>query len=52
MTLARVTGLLLIAMPLAFNLFFFLLGRRFAYPSICASRPGRSCAVSRPEASR
>jgi len=34
MTLERVTGLLLIVMPVAFNLFFFLLGRRFDYPNI------------------
>jgi Domain of unknown function (DUF4386) len=34
MTLERVTGLLLIVMPIAFNLFFFLLGRGFDYPNI------------------
>jgi hypothetical protein len=34
MSLGRVTGLLLIFMPIAFNLFFFLLGRRFDYPNI------------------
>jgi hypothetical protein len=34
MSLERVTGLLLIIMPIAFNLFFFLLGRRFDYPTI------------------
>src|SRR5918994_6640927 len=34
MTLERVTGLFLIVMPVAFNLFFFLLGQRFDYPAI------------------
>ena len=34
MTLERTTGLLLIALPVAFNLFFFLLGRTFGYPDI------------------
>jgi hypothetical protein len=34
MSLERVTGLLLIVMPIAFNLCFFLLGRRFDYPNI------------------
>ena len=40
MTLARVTGLILIAMPIAFNLFFFLLGRRFDYPGILRQPTG------------
>ena len=34
MTLDQTTGLLLIALPVAFNLFFFLLGRTFGYPDI------------------
>ncbi len=33
MSLERATGLLLLAMPLAFNVLFFLLGRRFDYPA-------------------
>jgi hypothetical protein len=40
MTLERVTGLLLIVMPVAFNLFFFLLGRRFDYPNILRQPTG------------
>jgi hypothetical protein len=34
MTLERITALFLIVMPIAFNLFFFLLGRAFDYPNI------------------
>jgi hypothetical protein len=34
MNLERAAGLLLILLPLAFNAFFFLLGRRFDYPDI------------------
>ncbi len=34
MTLERVTALFLIVIPIAFNLFFFLLGRAFDYPNI------------------
>lgn len=34
MTLDRVTGLFLIALPLAFNITFFALGRAFEYPDI------------------
>jgi hypothetical protein len=40
MTLERITGLLLIAMPIAFNLFFFLLGRHFDYPNILRQPTG------------
>src|SRR5687767_4757331 len=40
MTLERVTGLLLIVMPIGFNLFFFLLGRRFDYPAILRQPTG------------
>jgi hypothetical protein len=40
MTLERVTGLLLILMPIAFNLFFFQLGRRFDYPTILRQPTG------------
>jgi hypothetical protein len=40
MILERVTGLLLIVMPIAFNLFFFLLGRRFDYPNILRQPTG------------
>src|SRR5687767_8574908 len=32
--LERTTGLVLIALPIAFNLFFVLLGRTFGYPDI------------------
>jgi hypothetical protein len=34
MTLIRVTGLFLVALPIAFNVFFLLLGRTFDYPGI------------------
>ena len=34
MTLARSTGILLIILPLLFNVFFFLLQRAFEYPDI------------------
>jgi hypothetical protein len=34
MTIQNAAGALLIILPLAFNLFFFLLGRRFDYPNI------------------
>jgi hypothetical protein len=34
MTLYRITGLVLIALPVAFNVLFFLLGRAFEYPDI------------------
>ena len=34
MTLERAAGALLIALPIAFNTFFFLLGRLFDYPGI------------------
>ncbi len=34
MSLERVTGLVLIVVPIAFNVFFFLLGRHFGYPFI------------------
>src|ERR687892_2684701 len=34
MNVERATGVLLILLPLAFNTFFFLLGRRFDYPDI------------------
>jgi hypothetical protein len=34
MTLERLTALFLIVVPIAFNLFFFLLGRAFDYPNI------------------
>lgn len=37
MNLERVAGVLLILLPLAFNGFFFLLGRRFDYPNILRS---------------
>ena len=40
MTLERITGLLLIVMPIAFNLFFFLLGRAFDYPNILRQPTG------------
>ncbi len=34
MTVVRSTGVLMIALPVAFNLFFFLLGKVFGYPGI------------------
>ena len=34
MTLEQTTGVLLIVLPVAFNLFFFLLGRMFGYPGL------------------
>jgi hypothetical protein len=34
MTLFRITGLILIALPIAFNIVFFALGRAFEYPGI------------------
>jgi hypothetical protein len=34
MTLSRITGLVLIAVPIAFNVVFFALGRAFEYPDI------------------
>ncbi|MFN8376690.1 MAG: DUF4386 domain-containing protein [Anaerolineae bacterium] len=34
MTLYRITGMFLIALPIAFNLVFFALGRSFSYPDI------------------
>lgn len=34
MTLEQTTGVLLIVLPVAFNVFFFLLGRMFGYPGI------------------
>lgn len=37
MNLERVAGVVLILLPLAFNAFFFLLGRRFDYPNILRS---------------
>jgi hypothetical protein len=40
MTIQNAAGALLIILPLAFNLFFFLLGRRFDYPNILR-RPNR-----------
>jgi hypothetical protein len=38
-TLLRFTGALLIAVPIAFNLAFFALGRTFDYPSILRKEP-------------
>ena len=40
MTLERITGLVLILMPIAFNLVFFLLGRHFDYPTILRQPTG------------
>lgn len=40
MSLERITGLILIAIPIAFNPFFFLLGRRFDYPAILRQPTG------------
>jgi hypothetical protein len=40
MTLYRITGLVLIALPVAFNVLFFLLGRAFEYPDILRKPTG------------
>jgi hypothetical protein len=40
MTVQNAAAALLIILPLAFNLFFFLLGRRFDYPNILRSPTG------------
>jgi hypothetical protein len=37
MNIQNAAGALLIILPVAFNLFFFLLGRRFDYPNILRS---------------
>jgi hypothetical protein len=37
MDIKNAAGALLIILPLAFNLFFFVLGRRFDYPNILRS---------------
>ena len=37
MNIQNAAGALLIILPLAFNLFYFLLGRRFDYPNILRS---------------
>ena len=42
MTIRSAAAALLIILPLAFNLFFFLLGRRFDYPKSLAVQPKRS----------
>jgi Domain of unknown function (DUF4386) len=34
LSIDRVAGVLLVGLPIAFNVFFFLLGRRFDYPSV------------------
>ena len=39
-TLETLRGVLLIGLPIAFNVFFFLLGRSFDYPGILRSPPG------------
>jgi hypothetical protein len=38
----RAAGALLVGLPIAFNLFFFLLGRFFDYPASSAVRSARS----------
>ena len=40
MNIDRVTGAFLVGPPVAFNIFFFLLGRLFAYPSVLRSPVG------------
>jgi hypothetical protein len=40
MTVQNAAAALLIILPLAFNLFFFLLGRHFDYPNILRSPTG------------
>ena len=40
MSLDRAAGALLIALPIAFNAFFFLLARLFDYPSVLRSPVG------------
>jgi hypothetical protein len=42
MNIQNAAGSLLIILPLGFNLFFFLLGRRFNYPDILCSQLKRS----------
>lgn len=52
MKLTTLTGLLLIIVPLTFNVTFFLLQRAFEYPISCASRPITSYGGSRKAARR
>ena len=40
MTLFRITGLVLIALPIAFNVLFFMLGRAYEYPNILRKPTG------------
>ncbi len=47
-TTEAITAILLIAVPIAFNLAFFELGRAFDYPNILRKDPTRSCAGSMP----
>jgi hypothetical protein len=42
MNIQNAAGALLIILPVAFNLVFFLLARRFDYPNILAAQPKTS----------
>jgi hypothetical protein len=50
MSIDVVTAVLLILVPIAFNVAFYALGRAFDYPTSCARSPMRSCAASPLEA--
>jgi hypothetical protein len=43
----RAAGAFLIVLQLAFNAFFFLLARRFDYPTFCAAQPRTFCGAKR-----
>jgi hypothetical protein len=45
-SLRKLTGVVLILTPVAFNVFFTLLSVIFGYPDICANPQATSCAVS------
>ena len=51
MTVETATAILLIVVPIAFNLAFLELGRAFDYPNILRRSPTRSCGGS-PRAGR
>ena len=50
MTTQVLTGLLLVVLPVAYNLFFTLLARGFDYPDILRQQPARSWSGSPPGA--
>ena len=51
MNIDRAAGALLVGLPIAFNLFFFLLGRSFDYPAILRSPVGTILSRFRPAGS-